>query len=352
MKINKISLKNYRNHEKKEISFENNTTVLIGNNGTGKTNILEAIYLLSTSKSKRARYDRDIIMYEQDFCTVNANVLVYGDEMDLEIQIIKRPETEHTSTKKVKVNKVPKSIQYFCGLFNSVLFTPEDINLLTGSPSERRKYVDMVLVQTDRRYKKLVSDYTKALKQRNKILEKIREENTGWDEIDFWTNQLVENGKMIQEIREDFFNDINESLKKYSKKLIMNDVLTSTRYKKSVINHDRLKELQNAEVASGTTLVGPHRDDFSIFFDGHDVAEFGSRGQQRSTLLALKFSEMDYIEKEKKERPVLLMDDIFSELDDNHQKAILETLENQQNIITTAEKLDFLEGFGFSEIKL
>jgi DNA replication and repair protein RecF len=220
---------------------------------------------------------------------------------------------------------------------------PEDIQIITGSPSERRKYMDAILVQVDSGYKRSLNTYIKVVRQRNKILEKICKEGRGWDEIEYWTDQLLRSGKILQEKRETMFEIIQGYLEKNAKILNNGKTEAFIKYKKNDLNRERLEKYRDREIASKSTLIGPHRDDFEILFNGHSVAEFGSRGQQRSMILALKLSEIEFIEKEKGERPILLLDDIFSELDEKHQEAVLDVIENQQTIITSTEKLGFIK---------
>jgi DNA replication and repair protein RecF len=341
MKINNLTLTNYRNHLKFKTEFTSDLVSIIGPNGIGKTNILESIYLLSTAKSPRAKYDADLVNYEKGFCTINSLVMIGNDASALELQIIKKEETEHTSNKRVKVNKVPKTVHYFCGIFNSVLFMPEDIQLITGPPSERRKYMDAVLVQIDGTYKRILNSYTKAVRQRNKILEKINKERRGWDEIGYWTEQVLKNGISLQIKREEMLNKMAGYLIAQTEILNGEGAKVEIIYKKSEINAERLERLQDREIAAKTTLIGPHRDDFLIELNSHNVAEFGSRGQQRGIILGLKLSEIEIIKSVKGENPVLLLDDIFSELDEKHQKAVLNVIDKQQTIITSTEILKF-----------
>ena len=352
MKITDIKLTNFRSHKKASFTFDSNITLIEGPNGIGKTNILEAIYVLSTGKSPRAKYDKDLIEYNSGFATLAAHAETKDDSLMLDMQIIKSEAFENASTKKVKVNKVPKTIAYFCGVFNSVLFTPEDIQLITGSPSERRRYLDSVLVQTDPKYKKAHSAYTKSLRQRNKILEKLHNENRGWDEIEFWTHQLLEQGLYIQEKRKDAIEKLEVELIRIAAEQNPEKPYANLNYKKSLLTKAKLDDTIQREIAAKTTLIGPHRDDFEILFGGKNIGEFGSRGEQRSIILALKLAEINFIEHEKGERPVLLLDDVFSELDDNHRRAVMDVIENQQTIITSAEKLDFLDGKHFERISL
>lgn len=352
MKITNLKLTNFRNHSKISLNFDDNVTLITGNNGSGKSSILEAINLLSTGRTRMSKYDRDLIQYGKDFCSIEASVKTKDQDFNMELQIIKNENFENASTKKAKINKVAKSMQYFTGIFNSVLFSPQDIQLITGSPSERRRYMDDMISQIDIDYKRSLNNYLKAVRQRNKLLENINKGLGGQREINFYTDQISKDGKIIQEKRHQMFEDINPILLENGK--VLNDKKTKIEilYKKNEINEKRLEEYKSREIAAMTTLIGPHRDDFEIVFNDHDVSNFGSRGEQRSCVLSLKIGEIEFIEKRKGERPVLLLDDIFSELDDKHQLAVLETINSKQTTITSTSTPDFLSGKDIATVEL
>ncbi|EKD99713.1 MAG: DNA replication and repair protein recF [uncultured bacterium] len=339
MHLAKLKLTNFRNHKTFTAEFIGDITVIVGPNAAGKTNILEAIHYLATTKSFKAKYDRDIIKHTQDFARIEGRATIEEDDTkDLELYIAKNPNFDNASIKKAKINKVPKALQKFAGTFNSVLFSPEDVEILTGSPQARRKFLDMLLFQISTPYKKKHAEYVLAVKNRNKILEKIREFGRGWDELGFWNTKVVQNGLFIQEERDKLFEYLKISINKYGKELNDEKTNITINYLKSPISFDRLAQYKDREVASASTLVGPHRDDFEVSLNDFDIAEFGSRGQQRAAILALKFSELDYFVATAKTRPVLLLDDVFSELDDKHEQALQEIIGLQQTIITTTEK--------------
>ena len=352
MKIKNLALINFRIHQDLKIDFDENTTMITGDNGSGKSTILESIYILSVGRLRTSKYDRDLIQYDKDFCTVRANIQTKEDDLEMELQIIKSEKFDNASTKKAKINKVVKSIQYFTGVFNSVLFSPSDIQLITGSPSERRKYVDNILSQIDLEYKRSLNNYLQAIRQRNKLLENINKGFGGQNEIGFYTDQILNHGKAIQEKRLKMFEDIGPIVSKYGKDLNNKKTDLKLNYRKNEISEERLNEYKNREIAAMTTLLGPHRDDFEILFDGHDISNFGSRGEQRSCVLSLKIAEMEFIEKKKGDKPVLLLDDIFSELDGKHQEAVTNCIENNQTILTSTSTPSFLQDGELKVIKL
>lgn len=361
MKINNLKLTNFRNHKNLKLIFDVETVLLTGPNGSGKTNVLEAINLLSTTKSFKASYDRDMIKHTEDFLRIEAGILNDNEDYKLEMAILKRGskekseddylidpnilESEHTSVKKVKINGVTKSLQAFAGMINTVIFSPEHINMLTGSPSERRKYLDLVLIQVDKAYKKAHTEYIKTVRQRNKLLETIRDTGRGYDQLDFWNTKLLENGCLIQAKRVEMLDYVNSRITHYIKILDSKSSDITITYNKSELSQKRLDSYRDKEIASKNTLIGPHREDFETVFNKFNVAEFGSRGQQRTAILALKLSEIDFLNHRTEQKPILLLDDIFSELDDKHREAVINSINEHQTIITSTENFDGLRGF-------
>ncbi|MCL6096195.1 MAG: DNA replication and repair protein RecF [Patescibacteria group bacterium] len=340
--LKSITLQNFRNYQAEEFKFNGDTTVIIGPNTSGKTNLIEAIFLLSTGKSFRTDKDTQMISFREDLARVKAKVgdpsVSSGQVTELEVIITNGQVGGKTSQyKKFLVNGVSKRRVDFAEKLTAVLFSPEDLEIIVDSPSLRRRFLDNVLEQVDREYRLAVSAYTKALRQRNALLEKTRETGIRNEkQFEYWDNLVIENGELITKKREEFINFINNETK---------DVFDFVAfYDKSVISKQRLLQYKEAEVASGVTLVGPHRDDFSVsMFNNtrqttHDVKFYGSRGQQRLVILQLKMLELLFIEKKLGQRPVLILDDIFSELDGGHIKLILEMINLQQTIITTTHK--------------
>jgi len=353
MKILELKLTNFRNHKKLHLDLDHEMILITGPNGVGKSNILEAINVLATGRSLRARFDKDLISYGTNFSISTGKIENSSGKYSLEIQVLKGDDDTNISSKKAKINKVAKSLTSFSGIFNSVIFSPEDLNIITGSPSERRRYIDSILVQTDKNYKRNTSAYVKAVRQRNKILEKISEEGRGWDEIGFWTKKCLEHGRYIQQKRAELFEYFNEKITGVAKMLNGHETKVEINYLKNEISEDRLRKHEQHEISARTTLVGPHRDDFRIDHKEHNLAEFGSRGEQRSLMLALKICEIGYIEDQNKERPVLLLDDIFSELDEKHRNSVYNIMDKQQTIITNTETPFYLsDGDKIHNIKL
>ncbi|MCJ7740283.1 DNA replication and repair protein RecF, partial [Candidatus Microgenomates bacterium] len=262
-----------------------------------------------------------------------------------------------TPFKKFSVNGVAKRMLDFAGILKVVLFWPEDLELVTDSPSRRRKYLDFVLLQTDREYRRCLLSYEKGLRQRNRLLEAIRDEGAHRHQLIFWDQLLIKNGEYITKKREEYIDFVNNTQNSNDKIQNSNQIQNSKYqlvYDKSIISRVRLDQYKEEEVAAGVTLVGPHRDDFQFQIQNsndksssksqiqndniRNLSHFGSRGEQRLAILWLKLGELSYIQQVTLEKPVLLLDDILSELDHEHRKIIFEIIGNQQTIMTTTDE--------------
>lgn len=341
--LKSIALQNFRSYDQEKFSFEN-TTLIVGPNTSGKTNLIESLYLLSSGKSFRTEKDVQMLKFGKDVGRAKGII----DETELEVVITNGSVNGKSQYKKFLVNGVSKRRVDFAANFTAVLFSPQDLDIIVDSPSLRRNFLDEVLEQTDRNYRVSLISYTKALRQRNALLEKTREEGIRNEkQFEYWDNMIIENGNYITQKREEFIEFVNSQ-----KKEIFDFILN---YDKSIISKQRLLQYENEELASGVTLVGPHRDDFSVFMIDsktmHDVKYFGSRGQQRLTILQLKILELLYIEKIFGTRPVLLLDDIFSELDEGHINLIFDEIGKQQTVITTTHK-EFIPGKLLKQMKI
>lgn len=322
MKLDKVSLQNFRSYESRIFEF-GEATVVIGENGVGKSNLLESIYLLATGKSFRADSETEMILYERS----HARVIGEGEE---KIEILLTDGSFQGARKKYFINGVSRRMIDFVGKFRAVLFGPGDMELLTGSPSHRRRYVDFVICQKNREYRRCLLSYEKGLRQRNRLLDLIKEGKAGRHQLFFWDRLLIKNGEYLTQWRSNFLHDLGH------------DGRFSVLYDKSVISESRLKQYEVEEVAAGSTLVGPHRDDFVVLMNSRDVSKFGSRGEQRMALLWLKLGERDYLT-EGEELPTLLLDDIFSELDHKHREEVVILVKDQLKrggrvIMTTADE--------------
>jgi DNA replication and repair protein RecF len=353
MQIQKIKLTDFRNFKSKLLEFSPATTVILGANASGKTNILEGLFLLATGKSFRARVEEEMVNYDAEIARISAVVSSTQhvesrthttDYMlpttKLEVVLTRGlidmggDHLERVSRKKMNVNGVSKRLIDFAGNFKIVLFRPWDLGLVTEAPTHRRDFLDSVLSQVDREYRRSILSYEKGLRQRNRLLLRIREEGLSRTQLLFWNKLLIRGGDYISAKREDFIEFTNNT----GSPVITNFQLE---YDKSAISEGRLEQYAEEEIAAATTLVGPHRDDFIFKIKSknneRDLARFGSRGEERMGVLWLKLAELAFIEAKTGERPTLLLDDIFSELDRQHRKIVTGIVGKQQTIITTAD---------------
>jgi len=310
-----IDLTNFRNYEKRRLEF-GNQTLIIGENGVGKSNILEAVYLLATGKSFRADRDNEMIRLGEQYSVLSAQC----SEVDLKITI--------SGKKAFEVNGIPRRMQDFVGKLKAVLFAPTDMELITGSPSARRRYLDFVISQIDREYRRSLMSYEKGVRQRNRLLELIRDGLAQRSQLFFWDRLLIKDGGYITDARQKYLTGLQNT--KYL-----------TAYDKSIISENRLTQYEKEEVMAANTLVGPHRDDFVVLQNDRDISKFGSRGEQRMAMLWLKQCEISHLSKD--ELPMLLLDDIFSELDHRHREEVLQvvarhSLAGGQSIMTSADE--------------
>jgi len=332
-----LSLQNFRSYKKTTFNFTKDLTFIIGPNTSGKTNLTEAIHVLSFGKSQRGEKDNETIRFGQDMGRIKGSVKSVNDSFTLEV-ILTRGTVGNIQTpfKKYLVNGVSKRRMDFSGKLPIVSFSPEDLDIIIGSPSLRRNFLNSILEQSDREYKKALVSYEKALRQRNALLERVKEEGRRDEkQFEYWDKILIGNGEFVAARRKEFIDFINKE-----KKEIFDFTCI---YDKSLISKERLLQYKDAEVGAGVTLVGPHRDDVWIRMiakedESFNLKFFGSRGQQRLCILQLKLLNISYIENKLSERPLLVLDDIFSELDDSHIKHILKEIPSRQTIITTTHK--------------
>ncbi|OGM19514.1 hypothetical protein A2686_01230 [Candidatus Woesebacteria bacterium RIFCSPHIGHO2_01_FULL_38_10] len=354
MQIKRIHLSNFRNFKEKSFVFSNKTSVIVGPNASGKTNVLESLFLLSTGKSFRAKVEEEVIFYEEEIARAEGAVIEkekgekFGTNLEViltrgEITIGMNPrKVEKVARKRLLINGVGKRLIDFAGKFRVTLFGPWDLGLVTEFPGKRRDFLDMVLSQTDREYRRTSLSYVKGLRQRNRLLLKIKEEGVSRSQLLFWDKLLIKNGDYISGKRAEFIEFANSQEG-------LNNQKFSLEYDKSAISEARLEQYKYEEVAATATLVGPHRDDFIFRLEekeskkAMDIARYGSRGEQRMVVLWLKLAELSFIKEKIGELPTLLLDDIFSELDHEHRKIVMEVTKKQQTIITTADP-HFVEG--------
>lgn len=337
MYLSSLSLHHFRNYTKKTFSFDNGFTVITGENGRGKTNILEAISLVANGESFRARRIDEMVQWEHEVGRAQGIVEdVKGNQTNLEVMVTTGlVQGERAQKRKFLLDGVSKRRKDFIGNLLAVTFRPEDLDLMTDGPSLRRTFFNTVLSQASWEYRHALELYEKALKRRNALLDVLRDGQTTRASFPFWDQVLIEHGSVLTSMRRSFVECMNTT----SDFPLQFSVL----YDSSVISEKRLHQYAIEEVAAGHTLVGPHKDDFSVMLtekkdnNTKDIGTFGSRGEQRMAVLWLKIQEMEYLERQKKIRPILLLDDILSELDEKHQHIALDLAEKQQTILTTAD---------------
>jgi len=363
MLLNSIKLQNFRSFKKKSLTFSPSSTFIVGPNTAGKTNILEAIQLLSTGKSFRAGKVEEMIKKGGEISRINgiAKFLAKPDPAlrdssrqnsrglkstttDKLQTVLTKGQVQGKSTPKkiFKINGVEKKWKKFAGSLLTVLFRPEDLNLIIGPPSGRRDFLDSILEQIDWRYRSSNLTYNKGITKRNKLLYLIQKNKAQKSQLAFWDKLLIKNGSYISQKREQMIQFFNNFLSKNSfAKDAGKFINLKIDYQKNGISESRLKKNYKKEVNLAMTIVGPHRDEIKFKVQGsrfkvqRDLNLYGSRGEQRMAVLLLKLAELNYLQTEKNLKPVLLLDDIFSELDQKNEKLVLQLIHFGQTIITT-----------------
>ncbi|MGI6733498.1 MAG: DNA replication/repair protein RecF [Anaerovoracaceae bacterium] len=339
MYFTEISLKNFRNYREQTVSFHPNVNIIAGNNAQGKTNLLESLYIMSLGKSFRTNKDAEMIGFGGDFSCVKSIYMKEGRERSIEIILSKEGKSIQIDGCRARKSSDLLENAYI------VSFTPEDMKIVKDEPEKRRRFIDRELCQLKPVYFNTLGRYKKVLMQRNSLL---KEESLNDELMEIWENSLAEYGSRIIIARMHFV----ENLKRISREL--HSSITDGKedldlfYESSIPFNEKKEEIQKAflerlqkerkkDLYRGSTGSGPHRDDLKITIDGKDVRNYGSQGQQRTAALSLKLAEVRIIQEEKKENPVLLLDDVLSELDEKRQKFLLKSLSEVQLFITAAE---------------
>ena len=382
MRIEHLSLTNFRNYARLELDFSGHTTLLQGDNAQGKTNLLEAIYYLATTRSPYAGTEHELVNWlaeDQDLphARLVAQVRKGDSSLRIEITLVRTQSSQANSPsyrKHIKVNGVNKRALDLVGQVNVVLFLPEDIDLVAGSPSGRRRYLDATLCQIDPRYCRTLQKYNRVLTQRNHLLRTLREREGDRDQLLFWDRSLVENGAYLVARRQDVIGELDRLVQAIHLELTGQKERLRLRYEPSFdpsrpppsdyqlslelalpsesgihqpgtnlsqvaeTFRAQLHEIRRREILRGMTLIGPHRDDLRFLVGGIDLNIYGSRGQQRTAALALKLAEVELIGQEVGEQPILLLDDVMSELDDARRGYLMRMMDGaQQAILTTTD---------------
>ena len=334
MAISRIQLTNFRSYSDTEFDLDPSVTIVVGPNASGKTNLLESLYVLASTKSFRAK-DIDLVAHGSDYYRISAQ----ADDKAYSLALKVNPNTE----KRVAHDGVKQSLIHHIGEIQATLFEPTDLDLISGPPERRRKYLDYILTQTDKNYNKTLIAYKRVLKQRNALLD-------GYDvniirrQIFFWDVQLADLASDIYQKRLNLITYLNNHLSKIYEEISGTLIPINITYLPSVISDDYsngfLEALSNnieRDIGAGFTTIGPHREDFKISFYSNDITTIASRGEVRSVVLALKLAEVTYSHEKTGIRPLLLLDDVFSELDSMRREHLINSLNGYQTIITTTD---------------
>ncbi|WP_100011706.1 DNA replication/repair protein RecF [Lentibacillus sediminis] len=351
MHIEQLRLKNYRNYRELDIAFDDKINVIVGENAQGKTNLMEAIYVLAFSKSHRTPREKELIRWDEEFAKAEGRIRKRGQTLPLEITISGKG-------KKARLNHLEqRRLSDYIGALNVVMFAPEDLTLVKGPPQIRRRFIDMELGQIQPRYIYHLGQYQKILRQRNHLLKQLAHRQTqDTTMLQVLTDQLVEHAASLLERRFVFLDllrkwagPVHEGISRGLEKLEISyqaSIEVSEEANKEKIEDiyaNKFWEIQEKEIDRGTTMIGPHRDDLTFFVNQKDVQTFGSQGQQRTTALSVKLAELELIYHEVGEYPILLLDDVLSELDDFRRSHLLNTIQGKVQTFVSTTSVDGID---------
>ena len=332
MSIRSIELKKFRNYENLEISFDEGTNILFGDNAQGKTNILEAAYMSGTTKSHKGSRDREMIRFGEEEAHLKTVVVRGGREYQIDMHLKKN------RAKGIAIDKIPiKKASELFGILNIVFFSPEDLNIIKNGPAERRRFLDSELCQLDRIYLADLTNYNKILAQRNKLLKDMIYRPSLSDTLPVWDMQLIETGKKIIRRRKQFVDELREIVSDIHYRISGGKEELFLKYEPNIDDiffEDELSRAKEKDKKLCQTSVGPHRDDLLFSIGDVDIRKYGSQGQQRTSALSLKLSEIELVRKSISDTPVLLLDEVLSELDSSRQNYLLNNISDTQTIIT------------------
>lgn len=348
MHIEEIILTNYRNYAKCHVIFENKVNVILGENAQGKTNLMESIYVLAMAKSHRTPRDKELIKWDEDYGKIEGRAQKRYGPLSMQLVLSKKG-------KKAKLNHIEQQkLSRYIGALNIVMFAPEDLNLVKGSPQVRRRFIDMEIGQVNPVYIHALGQYQKILQQRNHLLKSLQQKRTrDTAMLDILTEQLVEVAAKIVIKRFEFIDLLQQWAEPIHKGITRGLETLKIEYKPSVDVSDRedlskiiegyyqkFDKIKEREIERGMSLAGPHRDDLLFYINDKDVQTYGSQGQQRTTALSVKLAEIELIHSEVGEYPILLLDDVLSELDDHRQSHLLNTIQGKVQTFVTTTNVD------------
>ena len=341
MIIKSLELQNFRNYNTLQLDFDNGTNIFYGDNAQGKTNILEAIFMTATTKSHKGSKDQDIIQFGHEEAHIRS--YLFKEEITRQIDMhLRKGKTKGIAIDSQRIKKAADLM----GLLNVVFFSPEDLSIIKNGPAERRRFIDMELCQLDSFYLYNLNHYNKIVNQRNKLLKDLSMKPGLKETLSIWDSQLVSFGAKVIERREIFISQLCDIINELHAKLSGGKEKIRILYEKNVEIDDfveRLKKSQEKDMRLKQSTVGPHRDDIIFIVNDIDIRRFGSQGQQRTAALSLKLSEIELVKKSIKDTPVLLLDDVLSELDSNRQNYLLNSIGAIQTIITCTGLDEFVK---------
>jgi DNA replication and repair protein RecF len=341
MQIDYLQLFNFRNYERLAVNFNSGINILYGDNAQGKTNILESIFVAATTKSHRGSKDRELIKIKEDEAHIRIGIKKAGVGHKIDMHL-KRSGSKGAAVDGIKLKKSSE----LYGLLHVIAFSPEDLSMIKNGPVERRRFIDMELCQLDKVYIRDLSAYNKVLFQRNNLIKQIPFNSSLEDTIDIWNRQLITYGSKIIYERKKFIDDLSEIIREKHYQLTSGKEELKIQYKPNVeldAFENQLISNIKRDINLKTTTTGPHRDDICFYVNGEDVRIYGSQGQQRSVSLSLKLAEIELVKRKINDTPVLLLDDVLSELDRNRQTKLLDEINDIQTFITCTGLEEFVE---------
>lgn len=341
MVVQSLALSHFRNYEKLDIALDPGVNIFYGNNAQGKTNILEALYMCATTKSHRGSKDKEMIRFGEDESHIRMQLLKDGVGHKIDMHLKKG------KAKGVAIDGLPirRSGELF-GLAHMICFSPEDLSMIKNGPAERRRFIDMELCQLDKVYLHDLSDYNKTVNQRNNLLKQLQTNASLTDTLDIWDMQLVQSGRRVIRRRREFIEKMNDWLRPVHDKLTGGAEQIEMIYQPNVTEdmfEEKIFMNRDRDLFMKMTQTGPHRDDFTFEVGGIDIRRFGSQGQQRTAALSLKLAEIDMVREIIHDDPVLLLDDVLSELDSSRQNYLLDSISHIQTVMTCTGLDEFIE---------
>lgn len=362
MIINKLILENYRNYSSLDVYFNENINLIVGDNAQGKTNLVEAIYYLAIGKTFRKASDKELINFNQDYFRITGQMKTIRSNRTNELEIY----YDQEKNKLLKINGVKyKKISSLFGYLQVIIFSPEDLKIIKDGPGERRKYIDIEISQLDNLYADDLKNYNRVLLQRNNLLKEIRFKKQSKDLLGLWDDQLITYGSRIIQKRIGFLKKLVPLANKIQKTITsekesLNITYSSLVLKRATLNLEEIKEvyrknlenIEKDEIRRATSLIGPHRDDLTFYINDQELKNYGSQGQQRTAILSLKLAEIQLFFLINGEYPILLLDDVMSELDDSRREYLLDLIQekNIQTFITGANQEFFSQPIEKSQI--